>query len=206
MIEDGVVPSPASEFIEAMEQVSDTQVQIQEVPYLSLFRLEIDPHSDAAARMEKVLGISFPEQPGEVVGDSTAQEILYGTRQVVACLWVHADTFLVVSHVDPVKLGRALNSALGDEPGLVLDVSFNRSVIELSGPEAAAVLARTVTFEATSPKVFLEGMGWRCNVGESELMLWRVAEFQYLMVPRNSHTVPTVISMFDAISDVQDEA
>lgn len=203
-LEEGIAPSTASEFAEDMDRLSDQNLQIQEVPSLTLMRIEVNPYSDAARRMQKVMGAEFPKAPGNVTGDKKAQEIFFGTRQVVACLWVHEDTFLVVSRVDPAKLGRALNSALGKDPGLVLDVSFNRSVLELSGEDIGEVLARTVTFEENAPRFFAEGDAWRCNVGESELMLWRIHEFQYLMVPRNSHTPSVVVSVFDAIEEVKD--
>ncbi|QNV40265.1 hypothetical protein IDM48_02180 [Rothia amarae] len=203
-LEEGIAPSTASEFAEDMDRLSDNNLQIQEVPSLTLMRIEVDPYSEAARRMQKVLGAELPKAPGEVSGDKKAQEIFFGTRKVVACLWVHEDTFLVVSQVDPAKLGRALNSALGKDPGLVLDVSFNRSVLELAGSDIAEVLARTVSFEENAPKFFGEGSAWRCNVGESEVMLWRIGEHQYLMVPRNSHTPGVVVSVFDAIEEVKD--
>ncbi|GGH61466.1 sarcosine oxidase subunit gamma [Rothia aerolata] len=201
--DEDVLRSTASEFTEAMGDVSNTRVQIQEITNLTLIRLEVNPGSKAAARMQKVLGVELPQYAGQVTGDKQAMQILYGTRQIVACLWTDIDTFLVVTQVDDVKLGRALNAALGSEEGLVLDVSANRSVIELSGPEAYEVLAQTVTFE-TVPDFFDVGMAWRCWVGEAEMLLWRVDAEQYLMIPRNSATAPVIISMFDAITDVNE--
>lgn len=201
--DEDVLQSTASEFTEAMGGVSNTRVQIQEITNLTLIRLEVKPGSKTAARMQKVLGVELPQYAGQVTGDKQAMQILYGTRQIVACLWVDIDTFLVVTQVDDVKLGRALNAALGSGEGLVLDVSANRSVIELSGPEAYEVLAQTVTFE-TVPDFFDVGMAWRCWVGEAEMLLWRVDAEQYLMIPRNSATAPVMISMFDAITDVNE--
>ncbi|MFW0107590.1 hypothetical protein ACN08X_01755 [Rothia sp. P6271] len=204
MPERDTVPSVASEFTEAMNAVSDTSVQVREISSLTLVRIQVAPDSVAAARMSQVLGIDFPRHRGEVTGDSQAREILYGTRQIVAALWVHEDTFLIATHVDPIKLGRALDRALGSEPGLVLDVSANRTVIELSGEEAPEVLARCVTFEDdATPELFDIGMGWRCNVGEAELMLWRIDRFEYLMVPRSSTTAPFLVTLLDTIEKVK---
>lgn len=203
-LDEGIVPSTAAEFADIMDEKSDQHVQIQEVPSLTLFRIEIDPYSQAAQRMKKVLGTNFPQAAGEVTGDKKATEIMDGERQVIACLWVHEDTFLVVTQVDAVKLGRALNKALGKDPGLVLDVSYNRSVLELTGQGAAEVLAETVTFEEHAPHFFAEGDAWRCNVGDSELVLWRLGEHRYLIVPRNSHTPKVVISMFQAMEKVKE--
>lgn len=197
--DEGKLRSTASEFVEAMEKLSDQSARIREVPSLTLIRIELNPYSRAAQRMKKVLGIEFPKAPGEVTGDKGAQEIFFGRRSVVACLWIHEDTFLLVTQVDSIKLGRALNSALRNDSGLVLDVSYNRSVLELSGTESADVLARTITFEKNAPQHFAEGMAWRCKVRESELMLWRISENHYLMVPRNAHTPSVVVSVLDAM-------
>lgn len=201
--QEGAVPTLASEFTQAMDRATDTVVQIQEISDLTLIRIEIDPFSVAAQRIEKVLGVDFPKWQGEVTGDALASEVLYGTRQVVALLYVSENVFLLVSRVDGVKMGRALDMALADEPGLILDVSVNRAVIELSGRGAQDVLVRTVTFEQ-APKFFEKGMAFQCFVGESQLMIWRISENQYLMVPRGENTVPFLATMLDAIEAVKE--
>ncbi|GAA1739333.1 hypothetical protein AB0O14_17295 [Microbacterium foliorum] len=200
MHEDAVA-SPADEFSEAMDAATDTTVQISEITDLTLFRIEIDPDSEGAQRMTKVLGTEFPRYSGEVNGDALAQEILYGTRQVVATLNVEPHVFLVVSRVDPIKLGRALDTALGNHDGFVVDVSANRAVINLSGSGAPKVLDANATFEDASPKYFEPGMAFRVRVGDSALMLWKLSKQEYLMVPRKSDTAPFVINMLDAIED-----
>lgn len=127
MDHDSTVPSIADEFVEAMDGVTDTRVQLQEISDLSLFRIEISPDSDAAQRIQAVLGVKLPRQRGQVTGDSQALQLLYGTRQVVACMYVKEGVFLVVTRVDPAKLGRALNAALGRDEGLILDVSVKQN-------------------------------------------------------------------------------
>lgn len=199
-MQEDAVASPAEEFAEAMDAVTDTQFQMTEITDLTMFRIEIDPESDAAKRMEQVLGVKFPQWAGEVTGDMTAQEILYGTRQIVANLYNRENVFLIVTRVDPDKLGRALEAALGLGDGLILNVSSNRAVINLSGPDAPRVLEANVVFESR-PQYFEPGMAFRVMVDDAELMLWKIAEQEYLMVPRASDTAPFVINMIDAISE-----
>lgn len=196
------LPSIAQEFIQAMDAVTDTNIQLQEISDLSLFRIEVDPSSVAARRLEKVLGVSFPELPGQVSGDALARYILYGTRQVVACLYVQEGIYLVVTRVDPVKLGRALTSALGSDDGLVLDVSVNRTVLNLSGPAAADVISRVATFDMASG-VFEPGQAMSCTVSDARIMLWRIDELEYLMVPRASDTAPFLVTILDACALVK---
>lgn len=200
MMHEDAVSSPADEFTEAMDAVTDTRFQMAEITDLSLFRIEIDPESDAAQRMEQVLGVRFPQWTGEVTGDMTGQEILYGTRQIVANLFVREHVYLIATRVDPVKLGRALEAALGLGEGLVLDVSVNRAVINLSGVDARRILEANVVFE-TKPRYFEPGMAFRVKIEDAELMLWKIAEEDYLLVPRVSDTAPFVVGMLDAISE-----
>lgn len=202
MDHDSSVPSVAEEFVEAMDEVTDTRVQLQEISDLSLFRLELDPDSDAAGRISSVLGVSLPRQRGAVTGDAKALQLLYGTRQVVACLYVEEGTYLVVTRVDPVKLGRALTAALGQEDGLVLDVSANRTVINLSGIAAAEVIDEVVHFDFP-PDFFDPGKALSCTVAEARVMLWRIDELEYLLVPRASDTAPFLVNMIDACEAVK---
>ena len=196
------IPSPVADLSDHMEQVSTGKVQFSDLSGLTLIRVEVEPWTAAAHRMQKAMGVEFPAELGQVTGDRLAYEILHGTRQVVACLWVRGNVFLVVSRVDPAKLGRTLNAALGNDSGLVIDVSYNRTVLQLSGADAEQVLARTVCFEEQAPAHFLEGTAFRCVVGGAKLMLWRVDRHTYLMVPRNSHAEPVVATFFQAIEEV----
>ena len=75
MDHDSNLPSIAEEFVEAMDEVTDTRVQLQEISDLFLFRIEIDPSTDAARRIEKVLGAALPTTRGQVTGDATALHI-----------------------------------------------------------------------------------------------------------------------------------
>lgn len=196
------VPSIAHEFERAMHKVTDTRLQLQEIPDLSLFRIEVAPGSSAAHRLEKVLGVSFPLTPHQVSGDALCRYLLYGTRQVVACLYVEEGVYLVVSRVDAVKLGRALNLALGGDEGLVLDVSVNRTVLNLSGKVAVEVINQVVDFDFTL-KLLEPGQALRCTVADARIMLWRIDHLEYLMVPRASDTAPFLVNILDACALVK---
>ena len=192
MDHDSNLPSIAEEFVEAMDEVTDTRVQLQEISDLFLFRIEIDPSTDAA----------LPTTRGQVTGDATALHLLYGTRQVVACLYVEEGVYLVVTRVDAVKLGRALTAALGRDEGLVLDVSVNRTVLNLSGVAAADVIDEVVHFDFP-PDFFDPGKALSCTVAEARIMLWRIDELEYLMVPRASDTAPFLVNILDACEKVK---
>ena len=200
--DEGGVSSIASEFAEALDQATDASIQVQEVSDLELIRIEINPFSDAALRLEKVIGTAFPQYAGEVTGDALAQEILYGTRQIVALLYVDETTFLLVTRVDGVKLGRALDNALSSDPGLIVNVSVNRSVIELSGPQSHGIIERLAEFEV-KPRYFEKGMAFQCYITGAPMMLWRISDDQYLLVPRHAHTAPFIVVLLDEIQKLK---
>ncbi|MDY6051248.1 MAG: sarcosine oxidase subunit gamma family protein [Rothia sp. (in: high G+C Gram-positive bacteria)] len=191
------LPTVPEEFVTAMDEMTDTRVQLRENSDLSLFRIEIDPTTSVARRIEKVLGVVLPAARGQVTGDATALHLLYGTRQVVACLYVEEGVYLVVTKVDAVKLGRALAAALGSDEGLVLDVSVNRAVVNLSGVAAADVIDEVVHFDFP-PDFFDPGKALSCTVAKARIMLWRIDELEYLMVPRASDTAPFLLNILDA--------
>lgn len=200
--DDGIVSSAASEFSEAMDEITDTSILVQEISDLELFRIEIDPFSPAAQRLEMVMGAEFPKYMGEVTGDALAQEILYGTRQIVAILYVDETTFLVITRVDGTKLGRALDNALASDPGLIVNVSVNRSVVELAGPDSHKIIQRLGYFDPV-PRYFEKGMAFQCLIADIPMMLWRISDDQYIMVPRSAHTAPFIVGLLDEIEKLK---
>lgn len=200
--EDGAVPTAASEFAEAMDEATSTSIQVQEISDLELIRIEIDPLSEGAKRLEMVMGVAFPQYAGEVTGDALALEILYGTRQIVALLYVDETTFLLVTRVDGEKLGRALDNALASDPGLIVNVSANRSVVELAGPYSHRIVENLARFEV-APQYFEKGMAFQCLFAGAPMMLWKVADDQYLTVPRHAHTAPFIVGLLDEIEKLK---
>jgi sarcosine oxidase subunit gamma len=105
---------------------------LREVPFLAQIDLRVDPTDTAvAARLGAVLGAEPPTVANTVVGDLAGIHVL----------WLGPDEWLVVGPpTTEGELERRLRAALGDATGSVVDVSANRTVLELSGPRARAVL------------------------------------------------------------------
>jgi sarcosine oxidase subunit gamma len=105
-------------------------VRVAEVAFCEQLNLRLDPAGAAASRVAAVLGGALPITP------STARR--YDTRDI---LWLGPDEWLVVGEPGSTGVEDALRTAIGDDAGGVTDVSAQRTVLTLSGPAAAEVLA-----------------------------------------------------------------
>ena len=77
------------------------------------------------------------------------------------------------------------SQALGDGAGQVVDLSANRTTLELSGPRARAVLEKGCALDL-HPRVFKTGTALSTEIGGIPAVLWKTAEETYRIFPRAS--------------------
>ncbi|WP_338597326.1 sarcosine oxidase subunit gamma family protein [Saccharopolyspora sp. SCSIO 74807] len=105
-------------------------VRIAEIPFTAQVDLRVDPKGLAGGRIGTAIGAMLPNLPGSVVrtGD-------------LLVLWLGPDEWLLLGREGTAEsMQDTLSTALGDEHGAVVDVSANRTIIEVSGPSAREVL------------------------------------------------------------------
>lgn len=122
-------------FADRLATVSATsagRLTVREIPFLAQLNFRADPADTRVAEgVRKALGFSPPREA------NTAASA--GGRHA---LWLGPDEWLIVGgEGEESLLNRVLHAALGDSFGAVVDVSGNRTVIELAGPAARDVLA-----------------------------------------------------------------
>jgi len=171
--------SPASPLKAAFEagSVAGT-VELREVPFLTMAGLRVDPGSDAGERLGTLTG-GLPAASGEIRGSG-------GT----AVLWLGPAEFLLVAPAESHEslggeLPLALVEALGDGAGQVVDLSANRTTLELTGPRARAVLEKGCSLDL-HPRVFKSGTALSTEIGGIPAVLWKTAEEEYRIFPRAS--------------------
>jgi sarcosine oxidase, subunit gamma len=167
--------SPLAHLTDRMARASRSDsVALSETAYTGMVSVRVDPASSAAARVAVVLGSPLPAACGEVTsaGDQHA-------------LWLGPDEWLVVTGADPVALADQLEAAVGDEPGLVLDVSANRTVLELTGPRARLVLEKGCPVDL-HPRAFGPGRAVATTLARVPVLLWQTGEKSYRLLPRSS--------------------
>jgi sarcosine oxidase subunit gamma len=167
--------SPLAHLAERMAQASRSHsVALSEAPFTGMVSVRVDPASTAAARMAAVLGAPLPTECGDVSSHGDHHGI-----------WLGPDEWLVVTGADPVWLSDQLEAALGEEPGLVLDVSANRTVLELSGPQARSVLEKGCPLDL-HPRAFGPGSAVLTTLARVPVLLWQPGGTSYRLLPRSS--------------------
>ncbi|MBD3003436.1 MULTISPECIES: sarcosine oxidase subunit gamma [unclassified Streptomyces] len=163
-------------------------VTLAERPFITMVNLRLDPASEAADRVEKTLGAPLPRE----CGHTTAS----GPRTVV---WLGPDEWLVLSEA-PVDTAE-LRQALAGDPGSVVDVSANRTTLELSGPAARQVLEKGCRLDL-HPRAFGPGRAVSTTVGPVPVLLWQLDEAPtYRLLPRSSFADYLARWLIDAMSE-----
>ncbi|WP_167040905.1 sarcosine oxidase subunit gamma family protein [Salinibacterium sp. ZJ454] len=163
-------------------------VTLREVAFLTMISMRVDPAQPAAIRLADVLGTSLPLTYG-TVGAGPEHQVL----------WLGPNEFLVVSKDDAGELTARLVEALGESSGLVVDVSANRTTLELNGPSAREVLEKGCMLDL-HPRAFTPGTAVSTQIGPVPVILWQTTEIPtYRILPRASFSDYAARWLLDAM-------
>lgn len=167
----------------------DRAVQLAEVPFLTQVSIRIAPESAGARGIDEALGAPLPRKVGEATrsGEHTA-------------LWLGPDEWLVVSEADAGALVDQLRTAAGDTPAQILDLSANRTVIELTGPGARSVLEKGCPADL-HPRSFRDGSAIVTSLARVPVLLWKVQADQFRVLPRASLAQYVAVWLLDAMRE-----
>ncbi len=186
----GLRRSPLAHLAARLAAASDPAVvSLAEVPYVAMVSLRVNPASPAAARVAAVLGGPLPMACGEVTGTDSHHT-----------LWLGPDEWLVVLATDAVATADQLTAAIGEEPGLALDVSANRTVLELAGPRARAVLEKGCPVDL-HPRAFAPGHAVSTTLARVPVLLWQTDDDTYRLLPRSSFADYVARWLLDAMQE-----
>ncbi|MBQ0862225.1 sarcosine oxidase subunit gamma [Streptomyces sp. RK75] len=170
-------------------------VSLTEWPFLTMVDMRVAPGSAAAVRIEQALGTPLPLR----CGDTTAS----GPHAV---MWLGPDEWLVLSQEDGAELTHRLHEALGGDAGSVVDVSANRTTLELRGPAARDVLEKGCPLDL-HPRSFGPGQAVSTTVGPVPVVLWQVdGAPAYRLLPRASFADYLARWLLDAMREYGHEA
>ncbi|MET7703515.1 sarcosine oxidase subunit gamma family protein [Streptomyces sp. NPDC005485] len=165
-------------------------VTLTEWPFLTMVNLRVDPASEAADRIERILGVPLPRQCGHTAAS--------GPHTV---LWLGPDEWLVLSRSEETTVTAALRQALDGAPGSVVEVSANRTTLELSGPAARQVLEKGCPLDL-HPRSCAPGRAVSTTVGPVAVLLWQVDDAPtYRLLPRSSFADYLARWLIDAMSE-----
>ncbi|WSQ13982.1 sarcosine oxidase subunit gamma [Streptomyces sp. NBC_01231] len=185
--------SPLAHLHERMRAAAVTGargVALTEWPFVTMVNLRVDPDAEAADRIGKTLGAPLPRECGRTTAS--------GPHTIV---WLGPDEWLVLSQAESGLVTAELEGALGSAPGSVVDVSANRTTLELSGPAARQVLEKGCPLDL-HPRVFGPGRAVSTTVGPIAVVLWKVDEAPtYRLLPRSSFADYLARWLLDAMSE-----
>ena len=164
-------------------------VTLRELPLLTMVSVRVEPGSPASARLAERLGTPLPRACGEVTSSGGH-----------SALWLGPDEWLVVSDGDPDQLVPELTAALGSDPGSVVDVSANRTTLELSGPAARETLEKGCPADL-HPRSFGPGSAVATTLGPVPVLLWQTGATTFRLLPRSSFADYVARWLIDAVTE-----
>ena len=186
--------SPAAQLADrfaAAEVTGPRGVSLRELAFLTMVGLRAVPGSAAVDRLQTRLGTPLPTGCGDVTTAGNAQ-----------VLWLSPDEFLVISSEPADELTAGLVEALQGEPGSATDLSANRTTFVLRGPSARSVLEKGCPLDL-HPRAFAVGTAYLTLIGKIPVILWKIADEEFWILPRSSFADFLGRWLLDAMAEFQ---
>ena len=190
--------SPAAHLAGLMSEATAAggrSVGLRELPFTVQIGLRAQPDSASWTSLEDTFGLSLPRSVGEVTGDPAAQHVL----------WLSPDEFLAVDVSRCQQPGETIVAEAGLEglPGQAVDLSANRTILELTGEKARDVLEKSCRADL-HPRAFGIGSAIVTALGPVPVILHHSGEDTYRVYPRASFADFTVRWLLDGMAEFLD--
>lgn len=171
-------------------------VTLREIAHLAQITLRGDPgDADFAGAVRSALGFDLPPKANTVAASGD-----------VSALWLGPDEWLVVGAPDSENDTTArLNAALKGQHASVVDVTANRTALELSGPSARAVLEKACGLDLR-PREFKPGQCAQTNLARTVGILELHQGGAWRIYVRNSFALYLADWLLDAMAEYAVEA
>ena len=179
MIAEAVRRSPLAEYRErfvALSAATRGDILICEVPYLAQINLRADPNDgDLMLRLASTLGFALPVMPNTTTSHNDCR-----------ALWLGPDEWLLVGpDGERDTLEQALRSGLYGAVGSIVDVSANRTVLEIGGPKARELLAHAIPIDLDA-RWFGPDRCAQTLLAKAQVIIERRGESAFYVYPRSS--------------------
>ena len=166
MLAEAIRRSPLADYanrFSALSAASRGDLAIRELPFVTQVNLRADPEdSGLMHRLAAELGFSLPVIPNTV-----------GLRGERRALWLAPDEWLIVGPDDQRDvLDRDLRDGLADAFGSIVDISANRTVLEIGGVRARDLLAHGVPIDLDA-RPFPAGRCAQTLLGKAQVIIER---------------------------------
>ena len=141
-------------------------LSIRELPFVSQINLRADPKDVRLMQsLESALGFALPAAPNTVRSQHDRR-----------ALWLGPDEWLVVGpDGQQAALEQAVRTGLNGASGSIVDVSANRTLLEIRGPEAHELLAHGVPIDL-DVRSFGPGSCAQTLLAKAQVIIQRISE------------------------------
>ena len=179
--------------LQGMNVGTISTVAIRELPGLQTFDLRVAPGSPAQAAVADALGIKLPVKPGLV----QRRSISSGDEALVFCL--APDWWLIVGYEEAEqKLAPLLLRS--EYHFSVVDVSGQRTTIELEGPDVREVLAHLWDQDLREKSFPVESVS-QGLMAKAPVIVCHVAPYRYRVMVRSSFALHLWKALVDAAEE-----
>ena len=170
-----------------------TTVAIRELPGLHTIDLRVAPGTSTQAAVAEALGIDLPGKPGQI-----RERSLSGEGEAYA-LCLAPDWWLIVGfqEAEPQLATLLLKS---DYHFSVVDVSGQRTTIELEGPKVREVLAHLWEQDLREKSLPVASVS-QGLMAKAPVIVWHIASFRYRVMVRSSFALHLWKALVDAAEE-----
>ncbi len=180
--------SPLAHLGDALRDAGGDAVRLRELPFLAQLDLRVGADEAAHAAVAEVIGTTLPRTPGTTTRGPGC-----------AALWLGPDEWLIVGAPgeEAVLAGR-LRDALRGSFAAVVDVSANRTAVELAGPRARQVLEKGCSIDL-HPRAFGPGRCAQTMLARAQVVIEQeTGEPSYRLLVRSSFAAYLAAWLIDA--------
>ena len=194
MIAEAVRRSALADYAErfaTLAAASGGEVSIRELPFVSQVNLRADPKdADVMQRLAAALGFALPVVPNTVA-----------SRDDCRALWLGPDEWLVVGPDGQQQaLEQALRAGLNGAFGSIVDVSANRTLLEIRGPKARELLAHGAPIDLDA-RSFGAGRSAQTLLAKAQVIIERRDETAFHIYVRTSFASYVADWLLDAAAE-----
>lgn len=172
---------------------SASTVSIREIPDLPAFDLRISPNTITQALVAEALGFELPTKIGHVARGS----VFNGDEAYALCL--APDWWLIVgSREVEQKITSGISKS--DHHFSLVDVSGQRTTIELEGPKASELLAH-LWDQDLREKSFPVARVRQGLMAKALVIVWHIGQFHYRVMVRSSFALHLWKTLEDAMEE-----
>jgi len=175
----------------ALTAASGGELSIRELPLVSQLNLRADPKDTVVLhRLAAALGFTLPVEP-----------ITVSSHEDRRALWLGPDEWLVVGPVgQEAAIELELRNGLSGALGSIVDVSANRTVLEIGGPKALELLAHGVPIDLDA-RSFAPGRCAQTLLAKAQVIIETRDESTFHLFVRASFASYVADWLLDAAGD-----